>query len=195
MTKLATTLDETPVFIPAGENHLFGVYTRPTVQAKGVAVILLAGGIFRLSIGRNGYTVRLARALAAAGYHSLRIDVHGVGESTGEVEVYRLDNPLLPDFNASVDWVRQQGINRFILVGSCFGGRMCLAGAAGIDALEAVALFSVPVIDWERGSRDHRKGADLSTSRFVKRATRNRHCCRQAQSAGLADRLELGETL
>src|SRR5439155_658117 len=72
-------------FLPSRGEHIFGVWTRPTTAPNGIAAILLVGGIYGLSIGRNRLSVRLARTLASCGYHVMRLDLHGSGESTGEV--------------------------------------------------------------------------------------------------------------
>lgn len=153
MSQSATTRNETPAYLRAGDNEVFAVLTHPTTEPKGICAIILAGGIYNLSFGRNRIGVRIARELAARGYHSLRMDMHGVGESTGSVEEYRLDKPLLEDIFAGVRWVQSQGINQFMVVGSCFGGRTVLAASAKIKEMRGAALFAVPALDYVRGTR------------------------------------------
>jgi pimeloyl-ACP methyl ester carboxylesterase len=111
-------------------------------------VVLLAGGLWQLSLNQNRASVRLARRLAAEGLHVLRFDMHGSGESTGVVTRYALSEPFVDDLESAVRWMRtEHGLERFALVGSCFGGRTCLSAASRIDGLEAVALFSTPLQD------------------------------------------------
>ncbi len=147
----ATTHDEIPAFFEVRRRRLFGVFTYPTAPALSVAVILLAGG--GVAACRNRQSVRLSRYLAALGYHTLRFDYHGVGESEGFVEHFRLDEPFVHDLMGAVDWVRTQGIARFVLVGSCFGGRTALSASSRIDGLEGLAIVAAPLRDFEMGDR------------------------------------------
>src|SRR5688572_5780835 len=101
MSREATTADEILAFIPAEDAQLFGVLTQPTVEPNGLCVIILLGGIFNLSVNRNRLTVRIARRLASQGYHVLRLDQHGVGESSGTVTESRLDKPWVEDVTAA----------------------------------------------------------------------------------------------
>src|SRR5207249_8000593 len=103
--------------------HIFGVWTRPTTAPNGIAAILLVGGIYGLSIGRNRLSVRLARTLASCGYHVMRLDLHGSGESTGEVRDL-LDLTFLDDLEVAARWIEGQAIRETIGIGSCFGGRV-----------------------------------------------------------------------
>lgn len=140
--------NEIPVFIPAGDETLFGILTRPDVSATDAAVVLAHGGSPSMtSFQRNRIAVRLARRLAARGCHVLRFDYHGVGESTGWIERFRLDDPCSPDLQAAARWLRDQGFARLVVVGSCFGGRTALAAARGIEGLEAIALIAITVCD------------------------------------------------
>jgi len=137
--------DEVPLFFASSEGEcLFGVLTAPS-EPNGVAAILLWGGGLQPSSGRNQVRTTLARRLAGEGYHVLRMDYHGAGESTGTAPaVFRLDRPFVSDAKAAVDVLRGMGFRRFVLVGTCFGSRTALACATDIDGLEAVALIAAP---------------------------------------------------
>lgn len=149
----ATSRQETPVFFRAGGHRLFGVFTRPTADPVGVAVVVLPGAEHNTSTGRNRFTVRLCRRLAVAGYHAMRLDYHGVGESTGTIDRFRLDDPFVQDLDGTVRWIERQGVHRFVLVGWCFGARTSLAYAAEAPGVQGLVLISVPVRDYERGER------------------------------------------
>jgi pimeloyl-ACP methyl ester carboxylesterase len=139
--------NEVPVFFPAGNDTLFGVLSLPSAPARGCAVVLLTGGGFHTSAHVNRIYVRLARRMAASGYHALRLDYHGTGESTGRIGQYRLDQPFVGDLLAAIGFLRRHGITRYILVGVCLGGRTSLAAAPSIDGVEAVALLGSPLGD------------------------------------------------
>jgi pimeloyl-ACP methyl ester carboxylesterase len=172
MTTLATTRDETPVYIPADGNEIFALFTRPTVEPNGVCVVLLLGGVFSLSITRNRLSVTLARKLAAQGYHVLRMDFHGVGESTGSFQESRLARPWVGDLMAAIDWLRAQGQREFVLLGHCFGGRTCLAATPDIPELRALGLIVVPVMDYNHFELAVKNRSELPAGQFVRRAAR-----------------------
>ena len=151
MTATTPVLDETPVVVPAGREELFAVWSRPTGPANGTAITLLPGAGIVTSVHRNRMFVRLARSLAAQGYHVLRFDWHGVGMSSGNVSSFGLQEPFTDDLAGVIEWIEAQGLAKHVLVGTCFGARTALAGAAAVRSLSAIALVSPPVLDFERG--------------------------------------------
>ena len=161
---------ETPAFFKSGEHDLFAILTRPSGESNGVAVIILTGGNVPTP-SRNRTTTRIARRAAALGYHVLRFDYHGVGESTGFVENFRLDRPFTKDLDAAVEWLQSLGLNRFILIGSCFGARTALAGAGGVPGLEGVALLAPPLRDLEMGVAFKEQPISQMVKHYRQRAT------------------------
>lgn len=151
MTAIATTHNERPVYFPAAGEDLFGIITEPTTEGNGVALVLLCEGAVPAP-NRNRLWVRVARQAAALGYHSLRFDYRGVGESSGVTDSYQLDRPFVDDALAAVRCLEEKGIREVILAGSCFGARTALASAARIPELRGIALFSPPVLDVQMGS-------------------------------------------
>ncbi len=144
LTGVAT---EIPVFFKGGGEDLFGVLTVPTGGTRGIGVIALTGGSFVPASNRNRLSVRLAATLAPLGYHVFRFDYHGVGESTGSVRQFVLDQPFVQDLEAAVSVMRGAGLRRLVCVGGCFGTRTILSGAERIPELEAVVLMAAPVRD------------------------------------------------
>jgi pimeloyl-ACP methyl ester carboxylesterase len=164
---------ESATFFPAGRDQLFGVLTSPTDPARGIALIVLAGGA-SLSFDVNRLPVRLCRRAAALGFHAFRFDYHGIGESEGHAERFDLAKPFVRDAHAAMDWLEGLGVERFVLFGSCFGARTALASAQH-RGVEAVALASPPVRDFEMGERvATRLATDLSLSALVRRALQPR---------------------
>jgi len=143
-----TASDERPVFLPSGDEELFGVLTIPPTDPLGVAVIVLSGAGSDGATHRTGLWVRLCRELAGFGFHALRFDWHGIGDSTGPTDRFRLDRPFVDDLIAAHEWLgTTQGIDRIVVVGSCFGARTALAAAPSMGGLEALLLFAVPIRD------------------------------------------------
>ena len=134
---------EEPVYFAAGEQTLFGMWS-PGDRAPDLAVVLLADAGPGGMVGQGAAMVRLARAIAAAGFSALRFDYRGVGESGGSPPHLRLDDPFLPDLVAALGWLRNRGRTRFVLVGACFGAQTAVA-AAQRDDVSGLALLACPV--------------------------------------------------
>lgn len=147
-----TTRLETPIFFDASGDDLFGVFTRPDREANGIAVLTLFGGGPFPTLGKNQVRVRLTRQLAELGYHVLRIDYRGIGESGGEPRVPTLDNLWVDDAVGAIRWLRDQGFDRVLVVGVCFGARTALAVFPEIKDLAGMVLIAAPV-----GEANHRE--------------------------------------
>lgn len=139
------TLEEAPLFFPAREATLFGVLTSPPSEPKDIAAITLPGAWYGTSTGRNRLLIRICRRLAAIGHPALRFDFRGVGESTGSIDRFQLDEPMAEDLAGAVRALEARGLSRFVLVGVCFGSRTALAGSARIADLRGVVLILAPV--------------------------------------------------
>jgi pimeloyl-ACP methyl ester carboxylesterase len=104
-----------------------------------------------------------------------RFDYHGVGESTGSIEGYRLDRPFVEDLEAVSRWLADIGLRRLVLVGSCFGSRTILAAADGIAGLAGVVLASTPPRDFEMGDQvPSRYAREMTLGQLVAKALRLR---------------------
>jgi pimeloyl-ACP methyl ester carboxylesterase len=155
----ATAADERPIFLAAAGETIFAVHTRPGSESHGtygsgaVGVILLQGGSWTPSPGRNRLWVDLARDLAGWGCHALRLDYRGVGESSGHIDNYNLDTPFVEEVVAAADYLRGEGIDRLVLLGTCFGARTAMAAASEVKGLVGVGLFPAPVREFQMGHR------------------------------------------
>jgi pimeloyl-ACP methyl ester carboxylesterase len=139
------TYEEFPAFVPAGGERLSAVLCAPRGLIREPGVILLTGGNYTRT-HRNGMWGRAARSLAARGHPSIRLDYHGVGDSTGEVAAFRLDEPFDDDALAAAAFLRRAtGVRTVVPVATCFGGRTALASAARDPAAVGAVIFPVPV--------------------------------------------------
>jgi pimeloyl-ACP methyl ester carboxylesterase len=139
------TYEEFPAFVPAGGERLSAVLCAPRGLIREPGVILLTGGNYTRT-HRNRMWVRAARALADGGHPSIRLDYHGVGDSTGEVAAFRLEEPFDDDALAAAEFLRQAtGVRTVVPVATCFGGRTALASAARDPAAVGAVIFPVPV--------------------------------------------------
>lgn len=150
----ASSRHEQPVFFRAGGQSLFGILTRPVAESIGTTLVLLPGGAgTRDSVNRNRVWVNLSRWAAGAGCSALRFDYHGAGESTGRMEILRLDRPFVDDVRGALDCAEDQGQSNFVLVGSCYGARAALACAPQVRSLRGLVLASPYLRDFSQGER------------------------------------------
>jgi pimeloyl-ACP methyl ester carboxylesterase len=139
------TFEEFGVWIPAGDERLCGVVCAPAGEVADLGVVLLTGGNYTRA-HRNRMWVRAARELAARGVPSIRFDYHGVGDSTGEVEL-QLEEPLDVDANGAAELLRAAtGVSRLAFVATCFGGRTAMAAAAHREDVVSVTVFPLPIL-------------------------------------------------
>lgn len=148
-----TTSEETPMFFAAGENTLFGIFTRPATLPLGVAMISAAGGMRGTSMGRNRLMVRLARQAASHGFHAFRFDYHGVGESGGPTEGFTMEAPYDDDLEGAALAMESLGIERHVYAGVCFGARTVMSLAQSRSGVAGVALVEPWVRDTGRQGR------------------------------------------
>lgn len=166
----ATTRDELLLYLSADGEDFFAVVTRPPAAGNGTGVVILSDARWVSTLGMNRFYVDLTRALAGSGFHAVRFDYLGVGESAGATRKYRLDAPLVAEARALATWLRDQGMERVVFLGTCYGARVALDAAAGTDLVDGVAMFPPVLRDHEKGER----AASLPVSEMARRALRTR---------------------
>ncbi|NND04369.1 MAG: alpha/beta fold hydrolase [Acidimicrobiia bacterium] len=173
MTASATSRQEVPLWFDVDDEKLFGVHTVAGEPSRGIGVIIAAGGGTPLSTNVNDLSVRLMRRLAADGFDGFRFDYRGVGESTGTLDRFHLAEPFAPDMVAAAECLRRRGVERFVLIGSCFGARTALAAAPQIGGVVQVILVAPPVRDFEMGERIATRMAERSRwSEYLRKAVK-----------------------
>ena len=145
---MSVAIDEQLVLFPSESAILAGILAVPA-RPNGYAVVLPWGASPLPSSGRNRERTRVARALAEQGFHALRFDYRGVGESDGDLRRTSMAAPHTADIIAACDWLTSQGLSRVVIVANCFGSWSSLMAAPSLPALQGIALVNGPV--W----RDH----------------------------------------
>jgi pimeloyl-ACP methyl ester carboxylesterase len=100
-----------------------GILHAPPAAPTGggtLAVVFINAGLIH-HIGPNRLHVRLARALAADGIASLRIDLSGIGDSPPRADHLSIYELVRREPREAMDALAQRGFQRFILVGLCSG--------------------------------------------------------------------------
>ena len=168
--------DEAIRWFEAGDDAILSVLTRPVGQAKGVGVIFLNGGHGGSSSGKNRIYTRMAADLAQRGYHSLRLEWHGIGDSTGAVDEYIMDEPFLDEAFGAAQVLRDEGCERIAIYGECFGARTAVVAAEKMPDLVALYLVTLVLRDGAVSEQSsQRMVADLPASEFVRRLGKIRH--------------------
>ena len=147
--------------------------------AGRVPVLAGAGGYdtwrsrFGNTSGRNAVGRRLAAELAAAGLHTVRLDYHGVGDSTGSIDEFVLHEPFVEDLAAAVAALRGCPVDTIGALGDCFGARTALATCAEGAGIEALLLVSLPWRDLARSDRKaHIASSELSVGDYARKGAR-----------------------
>ena len=120
--------------------------------ARGVCILLLSPGI-KGRVGPHRLYLKLADPLVAAGFHVLRFDYYGLGDSEGELgervmaDMYNSiqGGRYVDDTIAAMDWMaKQHGIKRFVGSGLCGGSISALLTAARDPRIEGLLGIGLP---------------------------------------------------
>jgi len=138
------------------DHHLFGVVTSaPGNQARPAIVMFNAGSAHH--VGPNRIYVTLARALAAAGFDSLRFDLESLGDSVLRKpgrENYPYPHSATDDARSAIDLMKSLGYERFIAMGLCSGAHTTYhAGLQLTDArIEELIMINPMSFYWKEGN-------------------------------------------
>jgi pimeloyl-ACP methyl ester carboxylesterase len=140
---------ETPLrFGP--DDGLFGILAQPeppsppSGQRARTAILMLNVGTNH-RVGPNRLYVKMARHWARAGYHTLRFDLAGMGDSRSasgytETRLYSKDSVI--DVRAAIDALSARGCDRFVLLGLCSGAYAAFQTALADSRVVAQVLLN-----------------------------------------------------
>ncbi|MBN8945185.1 MAG: alpha/beta hydrolase [Rhizobiales bacterium] len=142
-----TFTEEGVTFGPGG--RLAGVLCRPR-EGNGRAVVLTnSGGVPHIGWARM--TVTFARALAAEGIASLRMDFAGLSDSRAETEVptpFYYDAATPADIRAAVDLLAGRGLAHVTVAGNCSGAHHAFHAALADPRIQALVLTNLQCFVW-----------------------------------------------
>lgn len=129
---------------------LFGVRCRPAHPApRAPTVLFLAAGL-SVHSGWGRQATQAARALAASGVPSLRMDLRGIGDSPdrpdGTAPLFAADT--LDDIRHALDDIEARGDGPVVLVGTCSGAYAAFHAACRDHRVAGALLANLPRFDW-----------------------------------------------
>lgn len=134
---------EESVTIP-GQVKLHAVHHRPGSENDRGAGVVFVHGWSGYCIGPHRMFVNAARRLAAEGFHCMRLDLRGRGDSPGDKDDTDLDG-MIDDVLAAGRYLRGNGTEKLCMLGICSGGNVTL-GAASLDkSIDGLILWSTPL--------------------------------------------------
>ncbi len=128
---------------PGDGGGVVAILTEPvcanTRQQRPSVTLLNAGVIHR--VGPHRLHVRLARALAAAGFPALRLDLSGIGDSRPLAEGLTFRESAVADIRTALDWqAARLGEAPAILFGICSGADNAFAAALRDTRVAGIVL-------------------------------------------------------
>jgi len=133
---------ETPFFFEHEGSRLFAVLYEPTADgpgANGRGILFCAPFAEEAAVSQR-VCVDFARLLARRGYHALRFDYRGCGESQGDFEDVTLDTHL-EDIRGALNWFRRSTGVRVGLSGLRLGASLAAMTAATDRQIDALLLW------------------------------------------------------
>lgn len=125
------------------DRRLISVLTAPTTSGDEppLGCILVNAGVIH-RIGPHRINVKVARALAAQGIASIRLDLSGRGDSPASKSSLTLPQQTVVDVQLAMDELaREYGCERFVMFGICSGAVVAMDAAAQDARLVGVCLY------------------------------------------------------
>ena len=145
---------ERPISIETPTGALAGVVAEPAEgDGAGFGAVFLNAGALR-HIGPSRMWVEIARKWAARGIRSVRLDLHGLGDSDGDADRFEDTGVLYSEELTQEALAALRGVTatdfpeRMILVGLCSGAFWAFHGAIREERVEAAFMINLRVIVW-----------------------------------------------
>ncbi len=129
--------------------RMIATITEPPSAQLNKTIILLNSGILQRS-GMGRLQVRLARELAQLGYHCLRLDFSGVGDSPRQRSSKSQYDRWVEETLTAAEYAgRELGAREIVILGNCTGGEIAVRAAmadsriTGIVALNTEGTYKI----------------------------------------------------
>ena len=135
-----------PFYFGTSQKPLFGVYHAPDASAARPSAILLCQPLGHEYLRAHRAFRNLAVSLASQGFHVLRFDYYGCGDSGGGGEQATVEQ-CLADLAAAVDELKDtSGAAAVSLIGLRFGATLAALTASRRPDIDRIVLWD-PVLD------------------------------------------------
>ncbi|HEY6551982.1 MAG TPA: alpha/beta hydrolase, partial [Vicinamibacteria bacterium] len=135
-----------PLFFGSSQKPLFGLHTPPTGESGGRSAVVLCAPVGQEYMRSHRTLRELAGRLSQSGFHVLRFDYYGCGDSGGTALEGDLDQ-WTSDVGAAIDEARDgSGLDRVSLVGLRLGAALAARASVRRTDLDRV-VFWEPVVD------------------------------------------------
>lgn len=162
-------MTETACFLDGGHGELFAVAHEPSGTATGDAFVF-CHPLAEEKLWTHRVFVGYARALAAAGYGVLRVDLRGNGDSDLDFSQSSVETGLA-DLRLAIDEAKRRWhVARVHLLGIRFGATLAALAAEAADDVHRLVLWS-PIVDGERYAQELLR-TNLATQTAVYREVR-----------------------
>jgi hypothetical protein len=155
-------------------SSILGIFAEPGQAAppeRPTFLLLNAGIVHR--VGPHRMTVRLARALAQAGFPALRIDLSGIGDSPTRREALDFEASALADIREVCDDLeRKYGVSRFVAMGLCSGADNAFQASLRDDRIVGAVLMDGYAYKTKRYYFHHYQRRLLDRERWARLARR-----------------------
>lgn len=144
LTQMADGCSERFVTFDCDDDECLGVLSMPDEAVPpAIGVLIIVGGP-QTRVGSHRQFTLLARALAAAGYPTLRFDYRGMGDSAGDARTFE---DVRDDIIIAIDVLqRETGLDRIVLWGLCDA-----ASAAWMDGCDDPRVAGIVALNpWAR---------------------------------------------
>jgi len=135
-----------PFHFGTSAQQLFGVYHAPDARSARQSAILLCQPFGHEYLRAHRAFRNLAVSLAGQGFHTLRFDYFGCGDSGGNGDQATVDQGLA-DLSAAIEELKDtSGVSRVSLVGLRFGATLAALTAGRRHDIDRLVLWD-PVLD------------------------------------------------
>lgn len=131
-----------------GATKLYSVYHAPRINDNKKIGLIMCYPIGQEYIRCHKLFVNFANKSGATGFHVLRFDYSGTGDSTGEFDSFSIEQGLIDIKLAIRELIEATGITEIILIGVRFGATLALLCSQNVK-VRALILWN-PILNGKR---------------------------------------------
>jgi len=135
-----------PFYFGTSAKSLFGIYHPPLAQADRETGVVLCNPFGSEYVNSHRALRQLALRLSRAGFHALRFDYYGSGDSAGESHEVDIDEWKRDIAMAAEELKKRGGLSKVSLVGLRLGSTLAALTARERGDVESLLLWE-PILD------------------------------------------------